>query len=147
MNDLKGPRFRDALARRPDDLDDLLRRFFRSELPDPWPAPPQLSPASRAQGQQPPQPPRRRWFPRSSRLALAAAISFFLAGYLALVGAFPTSAPSRESIRPTTGHNDRIREVVPIPGGKAQIDGVQFKGRGRWSADFTVKRIPSAKLP
>lgn len=158
MNDLQNPRFRDVLARRPDHLDDLLRRFFRSEMPDPWPEPPQFSAAPRPQGQ-PSQPPRRRrWFPQSGRLALAAAISFFLVGYLLLSACFPESpVPGLVPVRPDIGLTEPkrpqpkqfipIQDVVPMRGGKAQIDGVQFRGPGRWSVDFTVKRIPSAKMP
>src|SRR5262245_52336228 len=84
MNDLRQPPTRDALPRRPDELDVLLRRFFRSEMPDPWPAPPPVTEAPRR-----PLPAPRPWFRQSSRWALAAAVSFFLVGYLALSWVFP----------------------------------------------------------
>jgi hypothetical protein len=121
MNDLKGPPIRDVRARRPDDLDELLRRFFWSEMPDPWPAPPQVRATRRAQGQ--PTAPRR-WFRPSSRLALAAAVSFFLVGYLTLAGSFPHSgALGVDPIHPKAGKNEKpgarkpgyFRDAVPAP--------------------------------
>jgi hypothetical protein len=89
MNDLMRPP-RLEFDRRPDPIDGLLSRFFRSEMPDPWPAPPSVpSPRENAT---PRRKPRRR-FLQSSRFALAAAVTFsvtfFLVGYLALSGLFP----------------------------------------------------------
>jgi len=66
----------------PEDLDDLLRAFFRSEMPEPWPAmpvpeePPALLPM----------PARKSLF--RSRLALAASVAFLLVGPWMLSGSF-----------------------------------------------------------
>jgi len=73
----------------PEDLDGLLRRFFRSEMPDPWPAPPQLPPAAPRKRQV-----ARGWFRPSTRFALAASVALFVIGYLALAGRFPTGGAS-----------------------------------------------------
>ncbi len=144
MNDFHRPRTPDAPRRYPDDLDRLLRAFFRSEMPDPWPAPPVVSETPRARFAERP---RRRFF-QSSRMALAAAVAFFLVGYLALSWAFPqnpgqsTLAPGgpsfgqdrklhqrRGSMLPPAGRVAPAQpveippEVVPIPNGKAEISG------------------------
>jgi hypothetical protein len=44
MNDLRKPLNRGGFDRPPEDVDVLLRQFFRSEMPDPWPAAPPVSP-------------------------------------------------------------------------------------------------------
>ena len=63
----------------PDDLDGLLRTFFRAEMPEPWPV---LEPPAPAVGSSTP---RRRLFARS-RLALAASLALLLIGQLSLSG-------------------------------------------------------------
>jgi hypothetical protein len=70
------------LHRSPDGLDGLLREFFQGEMPDPWPR----APGARA--------PRRVLAPSSwhrfrGRLALAAAVAFFLVGSFLLTRGFP----------------------------------------------------------
>lgn len=62
-----------------DQLDKLLRKFYRSELPAPWPQPPQVDqPAA--------QPPR--WTLWNGRAALAASILLLLVGHFLLSGAW-----------------------------------------------------------
>src|SRR5262245_55622026 len=63
--------------RSPDDLDGLLRAYFRTEMPDPWPA---LRPPPSAAA---PPPPSRR-LPWGSRSALAASVALLWLGHLAL---------------------------------------------------------------
>ena len=78
----------------PDDLEGLLRAFFRAEMPDPWPTLP--APAAA---------PRRGPLGRS-RLALAASVAFLLIGQLSLCGTLPDAPPfagreeSKEGERP-----------------------------------------------
>ncbi len=74
----------DSLAGPGDDLDRLLRAYFRAERPEPWPACPAapVRPSSRRL-------PGKRSFFRS-RLALAASVALLVAGSLLLAGAFPS---------------------------------------------------------
>jgi len=76
-------------ARSEDDLDELLRGFFKAEMPDPWPnfqGPPVTLPlAARSR-------PTGRSVLRS-RLALAASVALLLAGPLLLSGRLAQSAP------------------------------------------------------
>lgn len=117
----------------PGDVDDLLRRFFKSEMPDPWPEVrvpatprPILEPA------------RPRWTVRMHRhFALAAAILFSVFGYWYLQSSFPSTV---NEIGPTfqkhLGHKERPRieplqpDVVPLGDGKnrAVITGHQTPG-------------------
>src|SRR5262245_19026780 len=63
-----------------DNLDDLLRAFFRAEMPSPWPkAPPTPSRPALRLLQAPAAAPRRRVLTRS-RLALAASVALMLGG-------------------------------------------------------------------
>jgi hypothetical protein len=76
--------------RGPDDLDDLLGRFFRGEVPTPWPETPapvitpavSHRPAARSAG----------------RVALAASVAALLAGGWFLSGRLPAPAPSAGSL-------------------------------------------------
>jgi hypothetical protein len=83
------PRF----ASPPDELDGLLRRFYRAQLPQPWPAPPRLE-----SEQQTTEAPRKlavaRLFRGATRVAVAAAVAFLVIGYLALQGWFPDPRPT-----------------------------------------------------
>src|SRR6266545_6748138 len=84
-----------------DDLDSLLRRFFRSEMPKNWPAPPRVAEPPRTQ----PRRPARSWYRWTSRLALAAAVSFFLIGYLTLANLFPSGERRNgEPLKPLISH-------------------------------------------
>jgi hypothetical protein len=70
----------------PDDVDRILRAFFKAEMPDPWPsaeAPPprRLLPFPAAR-------PSKRWPLMRSRLALAASVALLVTGLLFLAGAF-----------------------------------------------------------
>lgn len=126
MNHVKRVLDRAALPASPaqpaDDLDGLLRGFFRSEMPDPWPAPPVL-PLPLERGTKPAV--SRRWFRHGGRFALAAGVSFFLLGYLALTSAFPRHTPSRPAVPPVIGKGlEVIRDRVPLKGGgEAEING------------------------
>jgi hypothetical protein len=83
------PRF----ASPPDELDGLLRRFYRAQLPHPWPAPPGL-----ASEPQTTEAPRKlgvaRLFRGATRVAVAAAVAFLVIGYLALQSWFPDPRPT-----------------------------------------------------
>ena len=59
----------------PDDVDGLLRNFFRAEMPDPWPT---LKAPVEMKSTKPTAP--RRWAPVRSRMALAASVALLLLG-------------------------------------------------------------------
>src|SRR5689334_13935526 len=110
---------------RPEDLDDLLRRFFQAEMPDPWPAvkfPPSPTPL-----------PLRtpRWTVRlRSHFSLAAAIVSCLIGYGVLQATFPGaqtehgpqlgkgkligSQPKRQRIEPHQPDVVRLPDGTPV---------------------------------
>ena len=84
-------------------VDDVLRDFYQSELPSPWPAlkvPPATLPLRK---------PQQRRFRGVSRMALAAAVAFLLIGYLALASLFPTEQPRS----PLPGHNTAHDGIGP----------------------------------
>ncbi len=89
--------------RPPDDLDVLLRTFFQSEMPNPWPK--MKAPASRVA-------PRRSRV--RSRLALAASVGFLMVGSWALSARLPEY--STEGISPVpsgVGTGQRPRFATP----------------------------------
>ena len=85
-----------------DDLDGLLRVFFRSQMPHPWPAPRQ--PRFRATPATRPMSPRRSLI--RSRWALAASISLLLLGSLLLPGRLTQNTqPGGNSPWPPEAHD------------------------------------------
>jgi hypothetical protein len=105
-----------------DDLDGLLRRFFRSEMPKNWPAPPRVTES--------PRPLPRPWYRQPGRLALAAAISFFLLGYLALANWFPAGADRGIPIKPLIGQRDRLPKIDLPSEIKLMPDGRRIESSG-----------------
>ena len=67
------------------DVDAILSRYFKQELPHPWPSCEALDRPTAVQPQ------RQRWL-NSSHLALAASVALLVLGYLLLAGAFPQPA-------------------------------------------------------
>jgi hypothetical protein len=139
MNDLRRPLTQGGPSRPPENLDGLLRRFFRSEMPRSWPAAPKVeTPAARKLR------PSRPWFRPSSRLALAAAVALLLIGYLALAGKFPTDQSLRrhsiDSTNPTATDPLKLRGLGLLPlepqtrrlsdGGEAKSWGVRTGPNG-----------------
>jgi hypothetical protein len=95
-----------------EDLDRLLEAFFRSEVPDPWPAftpprvmlwPPAVRGGRRSAG-------RTSGHPLQSRLALAASVALLLAG-LWLLGSRPLP-PGKESL-PGVESPEATRPLLP----------------------------------
>src|SRR5438105_9348192 len=123
MQYLRSPRIPGGPGRPPEHLDSLLRRFFRSEMPTPWPVAPKV-PAPAARKLQPSRP----WFRHSSRLALAAAVALFLIGYLVLAGKFPAdNSPRQPSIRDEIGHKKGVGSQLP-PGMPNRVNPGQVQG-------------------
>jgi hypothetical protein len=114
------------------DIDRVLRGFFRAEMPDPWPSARalQLAPA------RPGLTAKRAWFRNYGRLALAASIFLMLLGYLALAGNFPQDGGTGSTIDqnntiaerpgwtthrvPTRSGREAVRQEKTIPGGPAE---------------------------
>jgi hypothetical protein len=85
-----------------DELDTLLRAFFQSEMPHPWPvlSLPQADEQSRSVV---PLTPAHPWGLAHSRLALAASVGLLLAGSWFLAEQFQTAPPDDQSFRPAVG--------------------------------------------
>jgi hypothetical protein len=83
------------------DIDQVLRDYYRAEMPEPFPACPTPRPLVE----------RRRWF-NATRWAVAASVGLLLAAYLALAGFFPrgTSRLEHDSTR-----NIGQKTVAPAP--------------------------------
>jgi hypothetical protein len=95
----------------PDDVEVLLRAYFRSEMPDPWPAPPLVRsiPALAPAG------PIRSGSGRS-RLALAASVALLVAGTLAVPHATqPAAEPIELRMLPGEATRVRLTETLVQP--------------------------------
>jgi hypothetical protein len=113
-----------------DDLDEVLRGFFRSKMPDPWPALP--LPADPK-----PMPRSRSW----SRLLVAASVAFVLAGYLTLAGFFPGPEIPTPIPASTIGQNPNSLRVPTRSGGEAII----FEQKTDNGVIFQVQEIKGPK--
>jgi hypothetical protein len=86
-----------------DDLDGLLRAFFRGQMPHPWPSP-RMARLHGTRSERPPSSGRGR---NRSRWALAASVALLLLGSLFLSGRIaPSSKPGEEIEGPTIGSHD-----------------------------------------
>jgi hypothetical protein len=81
MSQIIRPRNPGRGGRPPEDLDALLRAYFRSEMPEPWPT---LQPPADVV----PPPARKRWPMNASRWVLAASVALLLVGQVVLSGKF-----------------------------------------------------------
>lgn len=89
------------------DIDALLTRFFRAEMPAPWPTCEALTRARQAA--------RRRHKLRAfSRFALAASVVLFFAGYLTISSFFPRpqANPTQDpnAIGSVPGHTHKLHQ-------------------------------------
>ena len=73
----------------PDELDALLRAYFRAEMPDPWPAPPLVTAATRPVAMA-----RDGRASARSRLALAASVVVLIGGTMLLPKTKPATDPT-----------------------------------------------------
>ena len=91
-------------------IDETLRDFYRSEMPDPWPT-------MRAPARTLPMPKRTArpvWLRSLSRLAVAASIALLLVGYLALASLFPRDNAGSAGGLNQVGGEIGSREVKPL---------------------------------
>ena len=110
----------------PDDVDKILRAFFRRQMPDPWPlmeAPVlrRIAPAAVAR-------PARRWPLLRSRLALAASVALLATGLFLLAEAFQGRPQHQEPVLPSgptaNGRNgvEGVLHPAPPPPPKLKIN-------------------------
>jgi hypothetical protein len=113
----------------PDDLDEMLFAFFRSEMPDPWPElklPPRMPSAPPVRlASAVPSPSRRPWF-RSPRFALAASVALLIGGYAVMSAALdPPVPPDATKIEIDNGKADLKgirRDMQPTPPDKTPVE-------------------------
>lgn len=106
----------------PDDVDKILRAFFRRQMPDPWPS--LEAPVLRRVVPVPAAKAARRWPLLRSRLALAASVALLAAGLLFRGEAFqgrPNPAGTDLPIGPGSASRDNgVRGVIdPTPAPEA----------------------------
>jgi hypothetical protein len=123
-----------------DDLDFLLRAFFRSQMPDPWPG---LRLSSFRPNSARPATPSRRPLIRS-RWALAASIGLLLIGSLLLPGRFaqdlkPESYPGG----PHIGTNDLRRQMDK----EHRLNEFENKNKPQLGADAPAQDFDDLDLP
>ena len=94
-----------------DDVDKLLRSFFQSEMPDPWPSLEAPAPRTLALPARP-APARGSLF--RSRLALAASIALLIGGSLMLGGNAPDGRSSRNNVFVPTDRGDATKTPIRI---------------------------------
>jgi hypothetical protein len=113
-----------------DEVGDLLRAFYRRELPDPWPM---LTPPSSLQNRiMPLQPMARRFTMLRARLALAACVAFLVAGPLGLASFFiPTSTESAATTQPTAddakAEKNMLPYQLPLNPNEPKIGGIKIR--------------------
>ncbi|HYV36491.1 MAG TPA: hypothetical protein VE988_12340 [Gemmataceae bacterium] len=96
---------------RDDDVDGLLSRFFRSELPEPWPTCPTVSAAPNATVKSP----WKSFLRFPVRVAVAAAVAGLVIGYAGLQRWFPDPKPvAPMSMSMDSGNGMAIK--LPSPG-------------------------------
>lgn len=125
---------------RDDDLEALLRSFFRAEMPDPWPS--LEAPASRLPFRPVHRPERPALW--RSRLALAASVALLVVGSLFLLGKqqAPEVAPGGKV--PAIGSTQERNGLdhFPTQGPKIQSEGLKLMPDG--NAAYEIKVGPAA---
>src|SRR5262245_8500152 len=122
MSTTEPPLLKTRSDRPDDDLDGLLRDFFRAELPQRWPAAPQPVPLSSLNGHanlapaaRPARSKARPWA-WSSRVALAASVGGLLLGTLLLSGQFKGNQPPSDSdVGTPSGSRVHMKEMLVQP--------------------------------
>ena len=92
-------------------VDDVLRAYFRAQLPRPWPAAPR-----------PPRAVARAAWPLrlpSHRLALAASLGLLFVGLVALAGRLTPAVPAPDAVTPTSASPRLVNPRLAAPRGPA----------------------------
>jgi hypothetical protein len=129
-----------------DDVDSLLSRFFRSEVPDPWPACPVAVSAPKV-------PARSGWGPMLRlpvRFAVAAAVAGLVIGYAGLQRWFPDPKPTAPMSLPLESGNG-MGIKLPSPFIDHTKNGVPVRGNVTETPDpkkfnLRVEELPAKKL-
>jgi hypothetical protein len=103
-----------------DEIDGLLRAFFRAELPHPWPA--MKAPAAPQTAPVPSPPPRPALW--RSRLALAASVALLALGSLLLPGKAPPGPQAAPGIGPGSAKREKVKSSLSLeqaPDGPTKI--------------------------
>lgn len=134
MSILQQPPIRpDAAGRSPDNLDGLLRAFYRAEMPDPWPA---LQPS--VSREVVPFRPTNRWSSQRSRWVLAASVVLLLISQLFLSGQLPDYSAARTAgeVGDTTAR--RNLSGLTHPGKAAPVHKGQLRDSSRLGVEEGV---------
>jgi len=124
MNDILSNGVHDDIQH--DDMDRVLRGYFRRQMPNPWPA-------AKATALAQPTPRRRSWLSSYGRLALAASILLGVMGYLALSSLFPEQEGPGLNLDRTIGSKQRITplKAQPLPTQRERTaNGVEVESSG-----------------
>ena len=100
------------------DIEELLRRFYRAEVPQAWPAAPAVTPV-RCEAKQPRKLAIGRFFRVPVRLAIAASVALLVIGYVTLQTWFPEPRSTSEVGNERMGSRDLtphpINHLPPVP--------------------------------
>jgi len=91
-----------------DELDGLLRQFFRSQLPSPWPEAPQVSCEQKTIAT-PGKLGHTGFFRPRMRLAVAACVAFLVIGYVGLQSWFPDPKPAPRALHDSQGFASKLK--------------------------------------
>jgi hypothetical protein len=122
MNFILPPSLSSRGSARPDDLDGLLRTFYQSEMPHPWP---ELEPPARTILA----PARASVWNRISRshLALAASIALLILGTLLFSGKLSLHLPKGSPEPPPIAKDPANPHYKPDPNKKSDADKISIK--------------------
>jgi hypothetical protein len=124
-----------------DELEGMLRTFFRAEVPDPWPTMKFPEPILKLR-----KPRRSTWLRVGPRLAVAASVALLVVGYLALGSIFPKHQPDGPSMNgPTIGQKDNRPRRVHTPGGREALMWEQKTSGDRPTIIIQLQEIKGSK--
>jgi hypothetical protein len=142
MNPTRPPVNHRFAATRTGEVEELLRRFYRAEMPESWPAAPAV--AAPTSGT-----PRRlavgRFFRAPRRLALAASVALLVIGFLALQTWFPEPQPASEVGSPLLMQKMDMQRRVPNRTPASAPQGAGAKPRDQQPMLLPYQNLPAKK--